>query len=259
MRKIALLSIVLVATVITVISCQKNKHFNDGTNPAHSPGKYQTKDGEMSIGAIEKAGVEIFISKYGFAQNLTFSEVDSLTHEIVDSLLGTNMNQQATTETILDWVQSNGYLDSYDHFKHPDTALMLMTLNESDSDLRNIYQDIMLHRDTTSVFITWMSQQINGFTSPDFNTNFRAQAFREIYEYSDGLVYMGQNLPDDVAAADAMGFNDGDMYARATNGGRALFPDESYNGLTPNLYWAMRFAISYSNYVACHSMHAAWQ
>lgn len=247
----------LVFAALATASCKKDKQFSGG-NSAQTPGKYQTKSGSIIIGSIHNAGVIAFYEKYGYGVNLTFREVDSLTHGIVDSLLGTSLNQPASTVARFNWIASQGILRDDGHFKDIDSALLIMASIEPDAELRDIFQDIIMNRDTTSVFITYMSQQINGFVSPEQSVNDRAQGFREIYEYSDGLTYMGYNLPDDVAAADAIGFGAGDLYARQTNGGRELHPEwgESYHDLSPNLYWAMSFSISFSNYVACHSMTA---
>lgn len=214
MRKIALLSIVLVATVITVISCHKNKHFNDGTNPAHSPSKYQTKDGDFGLGERHGILFVTFGEIHGFNPDSVITKAEFIDGFLQIASMSDSIFNETTDPGVIsdftDALNTSSIFTSGGVLKSTNELLSLIVSWETDASLATAFGNIATSTLEGSQFNAYVNAQLSSLTLSG-DAAIRRDGFQDIFNNSVGVMEThGSELTEkeikEINNADALGF-----------------------------------------------------
>lgn len=261
MKKAILAITVLATLIITVISCsKKNDVPTDRASAPKSDTKYKTMSGTLSVGDIHNTGLD-WCHANGADTDSTFYHFAKTSCEFMNDFYGLSLDAGLSANEIVSFAQDAGYLDIKGHIKPVNDWFYTAVGNEPNLALQGVYDAVYKKIGvlTGSSFHTFIIQTMDNAILLDNTINDNGLSWVDVIVKSD-VYHNGKLMPSSVAAADAMGFSDGDFYSRQSGGGRALTPGEiaggGYHGMPHDLYWAMAFAIGYSNAVACHDPNA---
>lgn len=273
MRKIATL-LITSAIMITLNSCQKNgTHTSTGeknsglSNPPLKKINGTVLANGMSLGQIEVASVDSYRVRYGW-EPTDYYTITKRTQIILNDILGFYSNPDSVARAMTDWAIQRGWIDGSGNFISSEQFSYSMLQSEPHAGLRQAYTtvyDSIKNGGTGNYFRTWALNLTNAVTLTNPDDIDRRAAANDILDnaldYFDGQTGQKPTGPDEVAAADQQGFNEGWMYAQTTGGGREVRDEwgesealwHSFNG-NYGLYWGLRFAIAASDKIACNEM-----
>lgn len=253
MRKQIIIAVLLLATIFG--ACKKSTTETNDSKKSKYPAIAQ------KISGTDTLEYHNLIFNYGYN---TYGNGDTTFYEFLrQSAEGANIafnedwDVDSAAYVMNEYARSAGFLDANGHLKANATFVALAIARVSNSTLRDFYTTVAGEHGSGPEYCADLKARIGNLLEdhPEITPE-GPTGFGEVFTQSDKNIF-GVPLPDDVAAADAIGFQEGWHYSDATGGGWDIpgSPPRSMENhadflLQRALYWGMLLSASCSRAVA---------